>query len=152
MQAATCSSFMALSFSLVFENITKLFRWAHSFHTHFRLPPAVAVHPHEQINATCMCVRVHRYVCVCAYVYMYVPGYACMCVCGCTHACSHKCLCVRAYVAMCACVCCMCVCVRSGTLVAYFLMLVSAELPSRTSVLSEPLFTGRIPFFQCVLD
>lgn len=30
--------FMALSFSLVFENITKLFRWAHSFHTHFRLP------------------------------------------------------------------------------------------------------------------
>lgn len=97
MQAATCSSSMALSFSLVLENLTKLFRCAHSFHTHFRLPPAMAVHPHEQINATCMCVGVHRYVCMCAYVYMYVclDAFACVCVGAHMHVSISACVCVH---------------------------------------------------------
>ena len=83
-QVAIYFSFMAITFSLVFENLTKLFHFALSFHPHFHLPPAMAVHPHEQIKATRMRMHVHRYVCLCAYVYM--------CVCLDVFACVYLCM------------------------------------------------------------
>lgn len=89
---------MAITFSLVFENLTKLFHFAHSFHTHFRLPPAMVVHRHEQINAMCVCMHVQMYVCLCAYMYMYVCLYVCLCVCMCVHTCVHACFYKRLHV------------------------------------------------------
>ena len=99
---------MAITFSLVFENLTKLFHFAHSFHTHFHLPPAMAVHHHEQINAMCMRMHVQMYVCLCAYMYMYVCLRVYICVHMCVHVCFHKRACVHASVGMCVCVLYMC--------------------------------------------
>lgn len=146
---------MAITFSLVFENVTKLCHFAHSFHTHFRLPPAMVVHHHEQINAMCMCMHVQMYVCLCAHTYMYVYLYVCMCVHTCVHVCFHKRLCVHASVGVCVCVLYVCthvfvcecvhvsVCTHTGTLVAYCLALVyTAFHPGRQCFQSHPSRAG----------